>query len=1070
MSSFFRKFSAIEVTATIIFSFAVTALALVISLKQTIPPSYVDFIVGNITWGAQTKLQDLIVGPVLIISVLLSIFVTTHWISYQKNLFGNEHTEALSLQIIWWSLPTVISIAGFATNLSLERISLNISLAGFAFIFATSTYSASKKVKVNPNLMGLGLVFFLLLSLIPLEMILTAGRFFPSFVEKIRISPKRAVEYSMAVFVIIGLASFVCFPELWRRHLPKIALLGQIGASAFFFTIYPASLVAPDNSITNYHTTLALKILILGAIVLTICDVAYRYLKYRNSDEQTLFSLISPYSIFALLFAIKRGNTVAPYISSDDYHFGERILGWWSYLKGSIPYIDYIPPHGVVEDDVAGFISKIFFDGTAGSFDEANRLAFAIFGFVAYISILKVTRSIGLASLSVLFILPKYGWLFIIPFACIWLSRSLINRPTRWFAVWILTIPIVILGIPPQGIIIVAASGPIALYCLWNLYKKKSEANWKEPIFSIAILLIIAFATPFSKMLLGAISYVLENSSINQIAYGIPWHNSFRYDGFRLYLILFEARRMLWIAISITCFLLVYQKRKDPVTAFPGLISALFLMLLIPYSMGRIDPGNLSRPGSVTAYACMFFIPISFWRLLKPSGQAILILMVAIIGPITNFLPISFAGLVSSTASAIRVDDLTNGANSNIKNMGIATVDSEHWEHITSLNSLLNEKLEPGESYLDLTSRNAHYFYLDRKPSIAVTAPYNMASPSQQQHAIEMLSKNMPRLALLEANNIVHDGGGVALRNPLLFRFVIDNYIPALEGRFIVGYKKASESFLKSTAVAIPVKNQNDADWENGVNRTSPALVIETPELISLFKEGEIIELSTGDSRRIEVVGEEEGFIWLDGAPLDPKSVGFPNSVQIRIAPEMDTFYRVSLLEKAFSISDFHKIPVAWGKSFSSLAKKMSLVNSLEGLHPQLENLSPQGDWYRVGGERPSIIYDVSTLEISGHKAGLIKFDFRCESGISDPRIRVMWWGDNQVAPFHEASVYFTAENGTLIIPVDASPRWLTMKSIKAIGFDFENASSCRAISVRNIGVYQRNVFLTPKPTNSRIQ
>jgi hypothetical protein len=96
------------------------------------------------------------------------------------------------------------------------------------------------------------------------------------------------------------------------------------------------------------------------------------------------------------------------------------------------------------------------------------------------------------------------------------------------------------------------------------------------------------------------------------------------------------------------------------------------------------------------------------------------------------------------------------------------------------------------ESYLDLTSRNAQYFYLDRMPPIKITAPYNMPSSSQQNNVIESLEGNLPGLSLLAGNNIIHDGGGLALRNHYLYRFVIENYVPFEMDEFIIGLSKES--------------------------------------------------------------------------------------------------------------------------------------------------------------------------------------------------------------------------------------------------------------------------------------
>ena len=120
--------------------------------------------------------------------------------------------------------------------------------------------------------------------------------------------------------------------------------------------------------------------------------------------------------------------------------------------------------------------------------------------------------------------------------------------------------------------------------------------------------------------------------------------------------------------------------------------------------------------------------------------------------------------LVSATSARIGSGVLRDGQFAGMPNIGVANVQDEHWNGLVKLNALLNNKLSSGETYLDLTGRHAQYFYLNRKPSMAVTAPYNMAPPQQQQRAVNVLTRDLPRIALLQSNtyNINHDGGGLA--------------------------------------------------------------------------------------------------------------------------------------------------------------------------------------------------------------------------------------------------------------------------------------------------------------------
>jgi hypothetical protein len=87
---------------------------------------------------------------------------------------------------------------------------------------------------------------------------------------------------------------------------------------------------------------------------------------------------------------------------------------------------------------------------------------------------------------------------------------------------------------------------------------------------------------------------------------------------------------------------------------------------------------------------------------------------------------------------------------------------------------------------------------------------------------------------------------------------------------------------------------------------------------------------------------------------------------------------------------------------------------------------------------------------------GLIRFEFNCIGMTSEPRMQIFWWGDGRDGPFEMSSVKFTAENGTLIVPLDSSPWWLGLSKIKGLRFDLDNASACNAIKITNIALYQR--------------
>jgi hypothetical protein len=61
---------------------------------------------------------------------------------------------------------------------------------------------------------------------------------------------------------------------------------------------------------------------------------------------------------------------------------------------------------------------------------------------------------------------------------------------------------------------------------------------------------------------------------------------------------------------------------------------------------------------------------------------------------------------------------------------------------------------------------------------VAYPASYNAPSEPEQLRSIERLEKAHVPLALIQAENIVWDGAPLSLRNFLIYRYLIDNFLP----------------------------------------------------------------------------------------------------------------------------------------------------------------------------------------------------------------------------------------------------------------------------------------------------
>lgn len=1058
------QLSATEKLAVAASSCVLGALALAACLMVSIPPTYSEFIVGSITWSAETKFQDLIAAPVVITVWFLAFVFLLHQLGRQKNMLGAEYSEEVSRQYLWWSLPALAAIFGLLVGGVIDQKILIISSLGICFVAAATVHRTSRSAGVDGQVVSLVALSILLIGLVPLEVALALGRLPESLVGKVNVATyARATYLLIGLGFAVGLCLAISFESRLTTILARLILAGQLGLPILYLTLYPARLVEPDGSLGSYETTAGLKILIGGVMVWGVLDVANRYRAFAGgrTDWGRLFS---PIALFGLFVGLRIGNTFAPNISPDDYHFGESLLGWWSYLHGALPYIDYIPPHGLIDDDFTGFLSYLFYDGSAGSMAEASRLAFCILAFVAFNAIYRFSGSIGLAFVSTFFLAGRLAWLFLTPFLCLWFGRELRQHPAWWLGVWLLAAPIVVLGVPPQGLLLVAASGIMALYYIIRLIRCPEEREWKGLAAILATLGFLVIFTPFESMLIGAVRYVVENASVNQLAYGLQWSLSWAGEPGKSYVS--ELIRMSWVAIPIVCLAIIHGTLRTRNRTFaewevllPACVVLLFMMLLVPYSMGRIDPGAMSRPGLVASFGWAVLLPIVAWWHVKRKSRAPLVVLMVCMSAGIGFVSMSLTNVVSATSPVVGTAPLRDGQSAGMPNLGRAHVTDQHWDRLTRLKALLASELGPNESYLDLTSRNAHYFYLDRRPMMSVTAAYNLVPRSQQKRELERLLQNPPPLVLLEGDNIVHDGGGLALRNPYLYRFVLDGYVPRFQNGFVFAVPRERFSGGSEATIPINLRDFTDENWNRGVNRSEAAVVIEDGALMPLLEVGTQVRIGTDDVRRIERVWLDGSAIWLDGPALDPSVYGYPNPNRIHVVAtrRMQSEYQLSLLQKAFPLSDLGRIPVAWGRSENALSRRMLFVEELDGFAPSLHDLVADGEGFSVTGADPYLTMDISSLSLSGSDADLLKFDFSCIGvGAEPPKMQVFWWGAGSDGPAEAASIKFIADGSPLIVPLDASPRWVMTGHVAGIRIDLDGASACSSFSVGDIGLFSR--------------
>lgn len=1028
-------------------------------------PAYPDFIVGAITWDAATKFQDLASYPAFLLGFLAGGWGAYRLFQQVSDIRSSRYEQSLVTTLTWWLVPVAIGMGGFLSIYpSASSFAMLVGIAGLVITALVVRLHLAHDGAL-PQQIGIGVLAVMLFGLLPLGLATIQDRF-PLFGEALRF--RAAVKVGAVVIVVATIYLFYLSRRpsaAISKFIQKLLLVAQVGIAPLYLLILPDLYLAETDE-PAVPTTAWLWILSLSLVLSTVVDVAMRHKKFVSSRATDLTQLLSPLAIFTTILLFRYGAAVIPHIPADDYHFGESLLGWWSLWEfGKMPYIDFFPPHGVFGDDIGGYLSLIFYDGTAATLAEAERLAYTLTMLAAFTMLRLYTGSLGLAYVSILLFgtVAKSGmiakklliFLILVLFYCLWLRPSNL-KPQTWLWVWFISAIVLVLLVPPQGFLAVIASLPVAAMYLY----RARHSDWKRGVSLLVLVAgILALLTPIPEMLHGAIRYVLENGSVNQIAYGIPWSWSWGagQDKSKLMVIVgLEVLRMSWIWVPLVAAVLIVvmfrQRERRPYligVAFPVL---LFASLMTPYTMGRIDLATMSRPGVFANFAWAVLLPILLAPLLAARGRAVLAVAIAFMCAAIGLANVNKDGL-HSVVQKNQIGRLWSGNEHGLKNMGSGVVEPLHVDRLERINSFLSSHLAPREPYLDLTGRNAQYMYFDRPPPVSTTAPYNLVPLKQQQRVVEQLNKSLPRIALLEADNIDHDGGGMALRTHLLYRFVLNHYDAELHGGYVYGVAKDAD--LRRVGISFTLRQLTDQNWESGVHRFDNAVVIHDAISVRYLQVGDEIVLPDNQPRKITRIQPETNAIWFDGVRFVPNVSDNYREVQVIMDENRRQQLSAQLMDHVFAVANLRKIPVAWGQSAGSLSGVMKHVVDLSVSDAVLHDLIPEKNTYRVTGANPYLDLGLIPQNVVGQSAGLLKFDLSCE-GESNPQLRIFWWADDMRGAELSRSLIFTAANGSVIVPLDAYPSWLGMKQVKGLRIALETPSACRILSIQHASLSQR--------------
>jgi hypothetical protein len=365
---------------------------------------------------------------------------------------------------------------------------------------------------------------------------------------------------------------------------------------------------------------------------------------------------------------------------------------------------------------------------------------------------------------------------------------------TAWLVLWLVVGIAAVLLVPGQGGLLVIATIPGGAWRFYRALHDERPRLLRAVGFTVVILAVLGIATPLGKMVAGAVRYGVGQSAVNGIANGYPWEATFGTVA-HLHPWLFELMRFSWIgagaaAIVITLRMILRPyggKLSQPL--FVGVTVSILCAAYVYRAAGRIDPGWFSRPGWASMWALVFLLPILLILCLRGNRQ--LNAVVIVLG-VASLLASDYGifGLQRvferpfDKRAAIADPNMVDGAEIGIPNLGVVKLAPDHVKRLVGVKQQLDRLLAPEETYLDMTNRGAQYFYFDRVPPSDLSAFYNIITADQQRRAIEGVVKRGVAVALIDADNILHDGLRASLRTPLVYRYLLLHFVPVEMGGY----------------------------------------------------------------------------------------------------------------------------------------------------------------------------------------------------------------------------------------------------------------------------------------------
>jgi hypothetical protein len=797
---------------------------------------YTQFTVGSLTWRAASKQADfaLLIG-------LLGGFACA-WLAFilverrVARRLGDDGVDNLRALVAYGALPLVIWASGLVLGGSATRdfvwlSAAAVSLAALLMLAAASKHRDENAGTTPGTTAGLVMLASAFGALSPLIGVLAVNRLaIPAthaFWWTGTPSPLALATAGGLISVALGILVLRGGFHADARSRALLVFV-QLVLPWGFLTVLPTPWATGSN--VRYGGPISAIPWIVFAIVgVAYVDLIRRLpgIGRRAGTPRPPIHAVSPVALAGALVFIKLAPISIRQLHPDDYHFGEYLLPWWSLTThGAVPFWDYVPARGLINYADAAFASMTF-GSTAAGIAAASGLVSAV---VLTIGLVTLAAWIGL--------LPAAGAFLVLPLDAQPTQVDVLNTATlvlllvawtrlsatNWLVSWAILGTSAFLMAPAQGAILVIATMPLGAWQIARAFREERTRLLRTGGFALVVAGVLLLATPLGRMIVGAIRYAREHSAVAGPAHGFEWALSAGSVA-SLNRWLFEAVRTSWmvvgmaaVALLITAWVRKESERRHALllVAVPIIVMAI---LFIYRAAGRIDPGWVSRLGYASIWMITLLLPLLLhaawgirnWPLIMTLTVAGGGLLVPQLGGLLALHAIGRRALESEPPPPT----IVRGFNLDAQNVGRVGIALRQADRLADIRDELNVLLQRGETYLDLTNRNAEYFYLGREVPIESGAIYNLPNDRQQLRAIARLKERPVPVVLALADSQVYDGAPPSYRVHAIYRYLLRRYVPVGIGQQVYLVKPDRLQLL-------------DRRPEFAANRADPATLLDS--------------------------------------------------------------------------------------------------------------------------------------------------------------------------------------------------------------------------------------------------